>query len=261
MIQYLQVHALSNVVSFKLPQPHRSAQINVPSFVRHINQLLKTPSNHDSQLEESYQSKLRNDPYLRCFGCIPMTNSTQTTTNNNSNNNKNNANTKNTNRFINYAPSLEKFDARFNCWAREYQYLIPIEILSRRRQSQTTSTKELIEQLNSLAKQFEGTHNFHNFFGVLADPGAAEGSGASRVRRENNRGEENRNSSSREVDLDKEEGEDYDEDREYGEEEEMDEEGEEEGEGRGYSNKEKRGDIIKRGENFRYLIVYTDRCI
>ncbi len=117
MIQYLQVHALSNVVSFKLPQPHRSAQINVPSFVRHINQLLKTPSNHDSQLEESYQSKLRNDPYLRCFGCIPMTNSTQTTTNNNSNNNNNNTNTKNTNnpnnpnknntnRFINYAPSL-----------------------------------------------------------------------------------------------------------------------------------------------------------
>lgn len=142
---------------------------------------IRSKSKEEQEREEIGQTVV-DPPYVQCFGCIPMlSNSQQTrlqliTTNTNTNTvDQSTSNITNTNSNDHQSskqspsphttPHYDLFDARTRCWRRTYTYLIPQEILNtnRNRKKIRMNPEEVIEQLTSLGRQLEGTHNFHNF--------------------------------------------------------------------------------------------------
>ncbi|XP_078445537.1 pseudouridine synthase family protein isoform X2 [Wolffia australiana] len=60
-------------------------------------------------------------------------------------------------------PSQRSFDARRECNARMYSYLLPGEIIGLRRDSSPAEIDKHLSDFNNILEKFEGEHPFHNY--------------------------------------------------------------------------------------------------
>ncbi|TMX00224.1 hypothetical protein EJD97_001173 [Solanum chilense] len=66
-------------------------------------------------------------------------------------------------RVFSILPSKKRFDARRECNARKYSYLIPAEIIGIKNDSASSEIEYHIANFNDILNSFEGEHPFHNF--------------------------------------------------------------------------------------------------
>ncbi|KAH0655360.1 hypothetical protein KY285_030242 [Solanum tuberosum] len=66
-------------------------------------------------------------------------------------------------RVFSILPSKKRFDARRECNARKYSYLIPAEIIGIKNDSTSSEIEYHIANFNDILNSFEGEHPFHNY--------------------------------------------------------------------------------------------------